>query len=487
MPTLKIISDSLSDIYIDGEFISSVEPGKLHRTLLEIGEYWVQVLCKADSTKKYEEIVSLQFDKVIKADFNISSHDSSPASLPNEINKAQSISPTDAAISTDLLIKVKKGSKSAVYDMSSKSYISNWYDSINSVFDGFSVVSSNGKFGIIDTTCKEVVPCRFDWLDDYINDGYVVFKENGKYGLIDVYGNLMIPASYKSKYDLYFSDGLSSAESKKKYGYIDFYGRTVIPFIYDAAYGFKNGYATVSKKFVDYIIDRSGNIVLSPKEGEYISNLLTNGNTIRVTVGQKNGLKDVYGNFIIPCRYDNIVFPFEDDGFIKVELDGKYGFYDLVGKEIVPCIYDEVRDFDVDNEVTFVRLGNKYALIDSEGDIITPFIYDSCNEWPDFSEGLDYVERNGKFGFINTDGEEVIPCIYTKVNPFINGFAAVKIRNKWNLIDKQGDLVMSDVGKDAYAINENLVCLKKDRKFGITDWKGNEILPFVYDDIDYFH
>ena len=87
MASLKIISDSQCDIYIDGDFISNIEPNKLKKISLEAGEYWVQIVCCSDTNKKYEDIVNLQCDKVIKVEFQISSKKSEPEA----INKAQSL------------------------------------------------------------------------------------------------------------------------------------------------------------------------------------------------------------------------------------------------------------------------------------------------------------------------------------------------------------------------------------------------------------
>ena len=66
---------------------------------------------------------------------------------------------------------------------------------------------------------------------------------------------------------------------------------------------------------------------------------------------------------------------------------------------------------------------------------------------------------------------------------FRAGFAAVKANRKWKLIDKSGNVVLPEVGKDTYAISEDMICLKKGRKFGIVDFDGNELMPFIFDEI----
>ena len=143
MASIKIIADSQCDIYIDGDFNSNIEPNKLQKISLEAGEYWVQIICCSDINKKYEEIVNLQCDKVIKVEFQISSKKSEPEA----INKAQSLEYNErlleyivenkvgtqaitekASLSDEEpekvpLLQVKKDKKFAIYDYNEKGVV----------------------------------------------------------------------------------------------------------------------------------------------------------------------------------------------------------------------------------------------------------------------------------------------------------------------------------------------------------------------------
>ena len=188
MANLKIISDSQCDIYIDGDFISNIGPNKLEKVSLEVGEYWIQIVCCSDINKKHEEIVNLQCDKVVKVEFQTPSQKSEPETL----DKAQSLEYNDkilesieekkvgiqaivekASLSGEEpekvpLLIVKKDKKIAIYDYNEKSYISNWYDKIGFPHNGYRIIKTNGKFGILDSNGRETIPCKYSWIDEII-------------------------------------------------------------------------------------------------------------------------------------------------------------------------------------------------------------------------------------------------------------------------------------------------------------------------------
>ncbi len=102
----------------------------------------------------------------------------------------------------------------------------------------------------------------------------------------------------------------------------------------------------------------------------------------------------------------------------------------------------------------------------------------------DFQEDMGKVLYKGKFGFINKKGQEVIPCIYDATNNFNEGLAVVKKNCKSFIINKQNIKIsleydfISDF-KNGYAI------ISKDSKYGLINTKGEEVIPAIYDEIDY--
>ena len=132
----------------------------------------------------------------------------------------------------------------------------------------------NYKYGFMDKSGNNVIPCIYDKVYDF-EDGLALVKLKDKYGYIDKLGKEIIPCIYED-YSLgswRFSESLVGLKLKGKYGFLDKTGNVAIPFIYDYASNFKNGMATVqlkskwerffgtnSKEYLGYI-DKTGKLV----------------------------------------------------------------------------------------------------------------------------------------------------------------------------------------------------------------------------------
>lgn len=89
---------------------------------------------------------------------------------------------------------------------------------------------------------------------------------------------------------------------------------------------------------------------------------------------------------------------------------------------------------------------NLYGFKDANDNLIVDYIYE---EYADMGEVICVVKQS-KVGFINNQGIEVIPCKY--------GYGNVTFTSR------------------------KLIFLNKDGLFGLVDFNGNVILPFIYED-----
>ena len=64
------------------------------------------------------------------------------------------------------------------------------FDYVGTFNEGMAAVKLNGKFGFVDTTGKEVIPCKYD-LVRFFSDGLAPVSFNGKWGIVDKKGNLL--------------------------------------------------------------------------------------------------------------------------------------------------------------------------------------------------------------------------------------------------------------------------------------------------------
>ena len=133
------------------------------------------------------------------------------------------------------------------------------YDNVWSFSEGLARVKLNGKWGFIDKSGKEIIPCIYDeaWSS---SEGLACVELNGKRGFIDKSGKEIIPCIYGLA-DFFF-EGLARVELNGKWGFIDKNGNEVIPCIYDFAYSFYEGLAGVKLNGKWGFIDKNGKVVV---------------------------------------------------------------------------------------------------------------------------------------------------------------------------------------------------------------------------------
>ncbi len=186
---------------------------------------------------------------------------------------------------------------------------------------GMNARGKNGKWGIIDTNNKEVLPCGFDLsrcefrYNSVWNKYYAIVEKNGKYGFIDTFGNTLLPFVYD------FVD-----DSKR-------YDNDIPPYYFE-----------VAKSALRGIIDTNGKV-------------------------------------IVPCRYNHIRFDrqgFSKGMLLNVEDWGgttHNSYADISGKMILALPDFSIWDFPVDTFVPVLKKGGRYGIMSLAGNLLLPCIY----------------------------------------------------------------------------------------------------------------
>ncbi len=344
-----------------------------------------------------------------------------------------------------------------------------------------------GKWGYIDKTGKEVIPCQYIYAAPFSEGMAAVRVEIGK---DETYG-----------FPIY------------KYGFIDKTGKEVIPCQYHDVGSFSGGLAAVlavtgKDEHSNWIykwgfIDKTGKEVV-PCQYDEVENLSQGLAAIAVATGEKSesgseiyqwSLVDATGREVIPYVCDSIGSFSED--LIAVELDGKYGFIDKTGKEVIPFKYDGVRSFSEGLAAVGITTGEKddwgkpickWGFIDKTGKEVAPCKYDDAY---DFSEGLAQVKINDKWGYIDKTGREAVPCKYDIADNFSEGLARVGLATgeealygrvyKFGFVDKTGKEVVPCQYNNAGPFSEGLAAVRLDGKWGYINKAGKEVIPRKYD------
>ena len=336
----------------------------------------------------------------------------------------------------------------------------------------------------------EVVPCKYDWVQDFSEGLAMVRDENYKWGYIDKTGKEVVPCKYESAEN--FSEGLATVVLDDKYGYIDKTGKEVVPCKYDYVYSFSEGLAAVVLDDKYGYIDKTGKEVV-PLKYSYADSFSEG----LATVGDENykwGYIDKTGKEIVPLKY-SYADSFSE-GLAAVKLNNKWGYIDKTGKEVVPCKYESAENFS-EGLAAVGDENYKWGYIDKTGKEVVPCKYKSAEN---FSEGLAAVRvgdyDTGKWGYIDKTGKEVVPCKYESAENFSEGLAAVvmSVKNEYNFstykygyIDKTGKEVVPCKYDHVYScFSEGLAAVGLDGKYGYIDKTGKEIVPLKYSGADSF-
>ena len=180
------------------------------------------------------------------------------------------------------------------------------FDSFNGFFEGYAVVSKNGRYGLINKKMVLTIPFRYADLG-VVNEGSIVFydEKEGKKGLLDVQGNVLVAAEYAEIHCFNeglaaylnedglwgfmnkalkvvispqfiginfflpdpsrhpFNEGLANVQMQnQRWNYINRQGKVVISGDFMFAEAFEAGKARVFKNNKWYYIDRSGQCII---------------------------------------------------------------------------------------------------------------------------------------------------------------------------------------------------------------------------------
>ena len=312
------------------------------------------------------------------------------------------------------------------------------------------------RWGFIDKTGKEVIPCQYCYTSSKEEVGpsfseglAAVQDENNNLGYIDKTGKVVIPFQYSMGRN--FSEGLAPVYLNGKWGYIDKAGQVVIPYQYDEARSFSEGLARVrigragSGEILKFgYIDKTGKEVI-PFRPYNVANDFSEGFATVIDENNKWGLIDKTGKEVIPCQYAMAGDFSEGFAWVQNENYERY-FIDQTGKTVISYRYKNAYSFY--EGLAMVQEENfKWGFIDKTGKVVIPFQYNGAGSTLNgFFEGAAVVILAGKYGYIDKTGREVVPCQYASARRVSEGMAAVAVKGennearnfKWGFISFDG-------------------------------------------------
>ena len=175
-----------------------------------------------------------------------------------------------------------------------------------------------------------------------------------------------------------------------------------------------------------------------------------------------------------------------EKNLLRVIKNGKYGLIDLDGKKIIDCTYDNITTLKGVEENLVVKKDNLVGVINNIGQTIVPVEYSDIKTLKEgYKNEYIIVDENGKSGIISTSGTVIVEPTYSEIK-YINSneLYAVKIDDKWNLINKKGEILNNSYDDYSY-VKGDYVIVQKDGKYGIITTAGDVKIPATYEDLQY--
>mgnify|MGYP000887931222 CR=1 FL=1 len=325
---------------------------------------------------------------------------------------------------------------------------------------------------------KMVIQPQFDDIESF-SEGLACVKvgedESGRWGYINKTGEYVIEPKYY--YAKSFSEGLAAVQETKdgKDGYIDLHGNYIIEPQFDYGYSFNEGYAIIFNRGEEGLlysyIDKKGKYLISPikdllfdfHEGYGLNEFrLINQNKNMYTFIRKDGTGT-------PPYFAQEMYPFSD-GMALFRLDDKYGY--LNNKGNVQILNDYYRATDFENGIALVYDKNffnneiNYKIINKYGAVLEEGAIDNVWLVYGFYDGFArFRTLDDKSIFIDKKNNIVLDTDYV-VSDFENGYAIATVDRKKGLLDKAGKFVVEAIYDDIKNINEGMVGVKINNKWG---------------------
>lgn len=199
-------------------------------------------------------------------------------------------------------IKVEKNRKYGLFNKEGICILREEYSCIIENSDYYKILR-NGKWGVVNASQEEVIPCEYDDIELFDQNGLAKVRKNSLFGFVNNQGESLTPLQYSQI--IYIAEGsLYKIQCGGKWGIIDAAMNQVVPCKYED---------------------------VCP-HGEYYS----------VCYNSLWGVIDVALNQIIPCEYHKDIEAFDQNGLAKVCKNDCYGYVDKQNKIIIPIEYKNI-------------------------------------------------------------------------------------------------------------------------------------------------
>lgn len=266
-------------------------------------------------------------------------------------------------------------------------------------------------------------------------------------------------------------------------------------------------YFTLKQNDLYGVIDRKGNIVITPEYSEIkIPNpekgvfICYQGSNTKILNERKEEILTQY-NDVQPIRLKNIASDLMyEKTVLKYGKDGKYGLISFDGKEITDPVYDEIDSLPYKEGELLVKQDGKYGVINIKGNKLVAIEYDeiAVDEYYTDENRYQYAgyivsiktQDGYRYGYLNNRGKEILKTEYneisrvTEIQDNDNSYTICAKNGQYGVIKNGEQVITNEYQSIRYDASNQVFVIEKTKKYGIANLNGKVIVPVQYNQID---
>ena len=332
-------------------------------------------------------------------------------------------------------IKVQKDGQWGLIDFAGKTLLNCQYDSIQAlpyVKNSLITIKENKK-GLVNSAGNVIINNEYEEilaLTDQYEDGYIVKNSQGKYGVIGTNKKLLVPAEYSEIKSIKSEDNyvVKDEEKIKIYNTVSEQATSInaddIKNINTENIIVKNG-----EKYG--ISSLTGEQIVEAKYDD-LTYLFSNYYIAKLDF--KYGIIDNLGDTKLDFNYTNLTYR-KDADFIQGEKEGLVES-ELIDRNLEVKLSGIVSEVNVSKGYMKVRVGEEYKYYN--------FKFEEKKNTEILTDNTLFLsKKNGKYGYVNKNGVVVVNYTYDDaMEQNASGYSAVKKDGKWGAIDDKGKVIV---------------------------------------------
>lgn len=249
------------------------------------------------------------------------------------------------------------------------------------------------------------------------------------------------------------------------------------------------------------VISSTGETVIEPSYDEMITipnpekavfvciydvNEVTNEYKTKVINDKGEALFSEYDRVEVIENFDSKQNIWYENNVLRTVKNGKYGLIDCDGNKLLGNEFDEITSLKSVEGNLVAKKDNKLGITNTVGQIVVPVEYKDVKILKEgYKNEYIIVDENDNQGIISTSGTIIIEPKYKEIK-YLNSSEvyAAKIENKWNLVNKKGEVLNNSYDDYTYSKGDYVI-VKQGEKYGIITTSGEVKIEPTYEDLNY--